>query len=90
MKTNMFGALVASAVASLIGSAVLAEAGDTGKTGQVGEAKACYRKSCGTSVKGYEGQCGGTKVDQISDQKACENAGGAWVTATEAKKLKHM
>jgi hypothetical protein len=90
MKTNMFGALVASAVASLLGSAVLAEAGDTGKTGQTGEAKACYRKSCGTSVKGYEGQCGGTKVDQVTDQKTCENAGGAWVTATEAKKLKNM
>ena len=90
MKTNMFGALVASAVASLIGSAALAEVGDTGKTGQAGEAKACYRKSCGTSVKGHEGQCGGTKVDQIADQKACEDAGGAWVTATEAKKLKHM
>ena len=90
MKTTMFGALVASAVASLVGSTVLAADHEAGKTGQAGDAKACYRKSCGTSVKGYEGQCGGTKVDQISDQKACENAGGAWVTATEAKKLKHM
>jgi hypothetical protein len=90
MKTNMFGVLVASAVASLVGSTVLAEGGDTGTTGQAGDAKACYRKSCGTSVTGYEGQCGGTKVEQVTDQKTCEKAGGAWVTAPEAKKLKNM
>ena len=90
MKTNMFGVLVASAVASLVGSTVLAEGTETEKTGQGGAAKACYRTSCGTSVKGYEGQCSGTKVEQITDQKTCEGAGGAWATTAEAKKLKNM
>ena len=43
---------------------------------------------CGKSIKGHEGSCGGTKVDDIGDQKACEGAGGAWITEAEAAKYK--
>jgi hypothetical protein len=55
-----------------------------------GEAKACYRTKCGTSVKGHKGKCGGTKVDGISVEQECKDAGGAWVTAEEAKKFADM
>ena len=81
MKRSMFGALVASAVVGLVGSAALAQ-------GMGGEAKACYRSHCGKSVKGYEGKCGGTMVPELKDEKACMAAGGAWATAAEAKNFK--
>ena len=54
------------------------------------EAKACYRPHCGSSVKGHEGSCGGTKVEELSEEAACETAGGAWATEEEAKKLKDL
>lgn len=85
MKSAKFGMLAAGAVAGLIGSAALAE---TGATKSGGESKACYRTHCGKSVKGSEGQCGGTKVDAIGEQKACETAGGAWTTEADAAKYK--
>jgi hypothetical protein len=80
MKRSMFGALVASAVIGLAGSAAFAQA--------TGDAKACYRPECGKSVKGHEGKCGGTKVDALTSEAACKAAGGAWVTAAEAEKFK--
>lgn len=80
MKSSTFGMLAASAVASLIGSTAHAESGKPAG----GDAKACYRTHCGTSVKGHDGTCGGTKVDAVTDQKACETAGGAWATEAEA------
>jgi uncharacterized membrane protein len=85
MRSKKFGVLVAGAVAGMIGSSTFvrpAQAGDA-------EAKGCYRKHCGGSVKGHEGTCGGTKVEDIKDQKTCEEAGGAWSTEAEAGKLKH-
>ena len=81
MKRSTFGALVACAVVGLAGSAALAQAGS-------GDAKACYRSHCGKTVKGYEGKCGGTKVDALTSEAACTTAGGAWTTAAEAKKFK--
>lgn len=78
MKRSMFGALVASAVIGLAGSAALAQAS--------GDAKACYRTKCGKSVMGHEGKCGGTKVDGLTSEAACKAAGGAWTTAEDAKK----
>jgi len=83
----MFGVLAAGAVAGLVGSAAIAGAGQTAGSG---ETKGCYRTQCGKSVKGHEGKCGGTKVDAISDQKACEDAGGAWTTEADAAKYKQM
>ena len=81
MKSSTFGMVAATAVASLIGTVTLvANAGAE-------DAKACYRKHCGKSVQGHEGKCGGTKVDALKDQASCEKAGGAWTTATEAKKF---
>ena len=47
----------------------------------------CYRSHCGKSVKGHEGKCGGTTVEGVTTQAACETAGGAWTTAAEAKKF---
>ena len=47
-----------------------------------------HSQHCGKSITGHEGQCGGTKVDDLTDQKACETAGGAWTTATDATKYK--
>jgi hypothetical protein len=85
MKSSRFGLIVASAVAGLVGSGTFAQAG----AAEHGEDKGCYRKHCGSSVKGHEGTCGGTKVDAITDQKTCEDAGGAWATAKEAEKYKH-
>ena len=40
------------------------------------------------SVKGHEGKCGGTKVDEIKDEAACSAAGGAWTTEADAEKYK--
>jgi len=80
MKRSTFGALVASAVIGLVGSAALAQG--------MGDAKACYRSHCGKSVKGHEGKCGGTMVEGLTDEASCKAAGGAWTTATEAKKFK--
>ena len=79
MRISTFGAIVASTVVGLAGSVAFAQ----GTT----EAKACYRSHCGKSVKGHEGKCGGTKVEGLTTQAACEAAGGAWATAAEAKKL---
>jgi hypothetical protein len=84
MKVNLFGVLMASAVASLVGSAALAG----GKASASSEPKACYRKHCGKSVKGHEGQCAGTKVEDITSKKACTHAGGAWTTEAAAAKYK--
>jgi hypothetical protein len=83
MKASIFGTMAASAVLSLIGSAAMAA-----ETGQDmgGDAKACYRTHCGKSIKGHEGKCGGTRVDGLGTQDACEAAGGAWTTASDAKK----
>jgi hypothetical protein len=80
MKISTFGAIVAGTVLGLASSAAIAQAG-------AADAKACYRPHCGKSVKGYEGKCGGMKVDELSTQSACEAAGGAWTTAAEAKKF---
>jgi len=85
MRSSRFGVLAAGAVAGLIGSATLVAAGQSAGSG---EAKGCYRTQCGKSIKGHEGKCGGTKVDDIGDQKACEGAGGAWITEAEAAKYK--
>lgn len=82
MKRSTFGALVASAVVGLAGGTVAFAAHHEG------EAKACYRPECGKSVKGHEGKCGGTKVDALTTEAACTEAGGVWVTAAEAEKLK--
>ncbi len=79
MKRSRFGALVASAVVGLVGSAAFAQAGS-------GDAKACYRTHCGKSVKGHEGKCGGTVVQGIADEASCKAAEGAWTTAADAKK----
>lgn len=86
MKRSMFGVLAASAMATALGAPALA--GEHSEKGS-DETKACYRPQCGTSVKGHEGKCGGTKVDALTDQKSCETAGGAWVTAADAEKMKH-
>jgi len=83
MKRSMLGILAAGAVASMIGSTALAQDKAAGSSG---DAKACYRTQCGKSVKGHEGKCGGTKVDGVSEEKACTDAGGAWTTAADAKK----
>ena len=82
MKRSMLGVLAAGAVAGLLGSTALAQDTAAGAA----DAKACYRKSCGKSVKGHEGKCGGTKVEGVSEEKACTDAGGAWTTAADAKK----
>jgi len=82
MKRSMFGALMASAVVGLVGgTTALAQ-------GAMSDAKACYRPHCGKSVKGHEGKCGGTKIDGLTTEAACTQAGGAWVTAAEAATFK--
>ena len=86
MKRSMLGILAAGAVASMVGSTALAADEAAGSM----DAKACYRTECGKSVKGHAGKCGGTKVDGVSEEKACTDAGGAWTTATEAKKYEKM
>jgi hypothetical protein len=80
MNGKVFGALVAGAVLALGAAQARAdEAAD----------KACYRKSCGESVKGHSGNCAGTKVAELTTEKDCTAAGGVWVTAADAAKLKH-
>lgn len=82
MTKRTFGMLAAGAVASLLGSAAIAaEAAGS-------DAKGCYRPHCGKSVKGHEGQCGGTKVEGLTDQSRCETAGGAWTTEAAAAGFK--
>lgn len=81
MNGKVFGALVAGAVLAL--SAGAARAADQG------EAKACYRKTCGESIKGHAGMCAGSKAAELKTEKDCTTAGGAWITAAEAAKLKH-
>ena len=85
MTRSMLGVLAAGAVASLIGSTALAAEGTMG--GGTMEAKACYRSHCAKSVSSYEGKCSGTKIDQLTSEKACTDAGAARTTAAEAKKL---
>ncbi len=85
MKVSKLGILAASAMASLIGTATFAAEDMAGSTDAD---KACYRSSCGKSVKGHAGKCGGTMVDDVKDQATCEGAGGAWTTATAAEELK--
>jgi hypothetical protein len=80
MNGKIFGALVTGAVLALSAGAAVAEHHETDK--------ACYRKSCGSSVKGHSGSCAGSKVDGLKDEKACTEAGGVWLTADEAAKLK--
>jgi hypothetical protein len=79
MKRSILGVVAAAAVASLVGAT--AEAQQVG----AGAQKACYRTHCGKSIKGHEGQCGGTKVDKIADAKTCEVEGGDWTTEADAK-----
>ena len=81
MNGKMFGALVAGAVLAMGAGAASAES--------AADARACYRKSCGESVKGHAGTCAGSKVAELTTEKACTDAGGVWITADEAKKLKH-
>jgi hypothetical protein len=80
MKISTFGAIVASTLVGLAGTVALAESGSA-------DAKACYRAHCGKSIKGHEGKCGGSMASDLTSQSACETAGGAWTTATEAKKF---
>ena len=81
MKRSTFGALVASTVVGLIGAApAFAET--------QADAKGCYRSHCGKSIKGHEGKCGGTKVDDLKDEASCAKAGGAWTTEADAAKYK--
>jgi len=80
MKSTTFGALLAGALLALGGTALA--------DNHEGESKGCYRKTCGSSVKGHSGSCAGTKVDALKDEKACSDAGGAWLTAADAAKLK--
>ncbi len=80
MKGTTFGALLAGAMLALGGTALADH--------HEGDAKGCYRKSCGSSVKGHSGSCAGTKADAVKDEKTCTDAGGAWVTATDAAKFK--
>lgn len=81
MNGKVFGALVAGAVLAFgAGSARAADEAD---------AKACYRKSCGESVKGHAGMCAGSKVAELKSEKDCTTAGGVWVSAADAAKLKH-
>ena len=82
MKISTFGAIAVSAVAALTGSMALAQA-----QGDPSEPKACYRPHCGKSIKGHEGKCGGTVVEELSTEATCKAAGGAWVTAAVAKKF---
>jgi hypothetical protein len=83
MKTSKLGMLAASAVLGVIGSAALVT------SASAGDAKACYRTHCATSIAGHEGKCGGTLVADLTDENACEVAGGDWTTsATAAAYLK--
>ncbi|MFN8644739.1 MAG: hypothetical protein U0802_24895 [Candidatus Binatia bacterium] len=82
MNGKVFGAMVAGALLAL--GAGAARAAD-----EAADAKACYRKSCGESVKGHNGMCSGTKVADLKTEKDCTAAGGGWMTAADAAKLKH-
>ncbi len=82
MKTSKLGLLAAGAVISLMGSAALVQ------RAAADEAKACYRTHCGKSVAGHEGKCGGTKIDELASESACEVAGGDWTTAATAEQYK--
>jgi len=83
MKRSTFGALAAGAVLGLLGSATV-----VGSAQAADDAKACYRMKCGKSIKGHEGKCGGTMVNDIKDESACKTAGGAWTTESDAAKYK--
>jgi hypothetical protein len=83
MKRATFGALAASAVLGLLGSAAFVQ-----NAAAEEHEKGCYRKECGKSVKGHEGKCGGTMVKEITDEAACTAAGGAWTTEADAAKYK--
>ena len=72
----------------IFGALVLAMAGGAAAAEQAAADKACYRKSCGSSVKGHAGSCAGSKVEALKDEKSCTEAGGVWLTADEASKLK--
>ena len=82
MKTSKLGMLAASAVLGMIGSAALVT------SASADDAKACYRTTCGKSVKGHEGKCGGTKVEGVSEEKSCTDAGGAWTTAGRRQEVR--
>jgi hypothetical protein len=85
MNGKAFGSLIATAIASLMTGSTAVHAADT----SANDAKACYRKICGQSVTGHQGTCAGTAVEALKNEKDCVDAGGAWVTAAEAEKLKH-
>lgn len=80
MNNKSFGALIATAVAAMMTGVAFAD--------HHADEKACYRKSCGSSVKGHSGSCGGTAVPELKDEKSCTDAGGVWITKDEAEKLK--
>jgi hypothetical protein len=80
MKGTTFGALLAGAMLALGGTALA--------DNHEADAKGCYRKSCGSSVKGHSGSCAGTRVEAVKDEKTCSDAGGAWLTAADAAKIK--
>ena len=82
MNKTTFGVLVAGAMASLATGVLVP------RTAAAADDKGCYRKHCGKSISGHEGKCGGTRVEDIDDQKACEDAGGSWTTAAEAEAFK--
>jgi uncharacterized low-complexity protein len=82
MKASKLGMLAASAALGVVGSIALME------RASADEAKACYRTHCGKSIRGHEGKCGGTKVSDIKDEKACVDAGGAWTTEADAAQYK--
>jgi hypothetical protein len=79
MKTSKLGWLAASAVLGMMGSATFAT------NANAEDAKACYRTHCGKAITGHEGKCGGTRVDDLRDEKSCEVAGGDWTTAVNAQ-----
>ncbi|HEU4430480.1 MAG TPA: hypothetical protein VFT98_17090 [Myxococcota bacterium] len=78
MKTSKLGVLAASAVLGMMGSAALVSAASAG------EERACYRTHCGKSITGHEGKCGGTLAADLTNENACEVAGGDWTTADRA------
>jgi len=82
MKTSKLGVLAASAVLGMIGTTVLAT------SASASDAKACYRTHCGKSITGHEGKCGGTLVEDLRDENACEVAGGDWTTPATAEQYK--
>ena len=83
MKTSKLGFLAASAVLGVMGSAAFVQG-----AAAAADEKACYRTHCGKSITGHQGQCGGTLVEGLRDEKSCEVAGGDWTTAANAKQYK--